>query len=142
MYCLLFLGIESLSGLSTSWSSSHSQLSINTQLPVINNALKFLNQSPVAHKKLNNQKYLEKKITDVKITYLSTTFGLEKKSEYTILAQEFLDTIETLKKKFDDKETTKKKKFKFSLYYHRIGALIKFVISWKQQKTLSKSQSL
>ncbi|KAG8040804.1 hypothetical protein G9C98_001792, partial [Cotesia typhae] len=45
-------GITSLSGPSTSWSTSHSQLSINTQLPVINNALQFLNQSPIDNEKL------------------------------------------------------------------------------------------
>lgn len=113
---LTFLGIDSLSGQFSSWSSSdsqlastHSQISINTQLPVINNALKFLNQSPVPHKKLSNRKYLENKITDVN-NYLSTAFGLEKKSEDGILAQEFLDTIEILKNKFHDKETTKNEK--------------------------------
>lgn len=127
LYCLLFLGTESLSGQSTSWNSSHSQLSINIQSPVINNALKFLNQSPVANKKLNNKKYLEKKITDVS-TYLLTTSGLEKKSEDTILPQEFLDTFETLKKKFHDKETTKREK---------IQILISLPSNWSTYKLYS-----
>lgn len=105
----IFLGITSLSGPSTSWSSSHSQLSINTQLPVINNALQFLNQSPIDNEKLSNQKYLEQKILNVN-TYLSTAFGLEQKTDDQILAQEFLDTIEHLKKKFHDKEITQKEK--------------------------------
>ncbi|KAH0546735.1 hypothetical protein KQX54_014441, partial [Cotesia glomerata] len=45
-------GITSLSSPSTFWSSSHSQLSINTQLPVINNAFQFLNQSPIDNENL------------------------------------------------------------------------------------------
>lgn len=40
---------------------------------------------------------------------MSTAFGLEKKTNDQILAQEFLDTIEALKK-FHDKEITKKEK--------------------------------
>lgn len=137
----IFLGITSLSGPSTSWSSSHSQLSINTQLPVINNALQFLNQSPIDNEKLSNQKYLEQKILNVN-TYLLTAFGLEQKTDDQILTQEFLDTIEHLKKNFTIKRLLKKKKFKFSLYCYQIGAFIKFVILWKLQRILSKSRSL
>lgn len=122
---LIFLGIDSLSGQSTARSNSHFKLSITTQLPVINNALNFLNQSPISQKKLTNQKYLDKKITG---EYLSTAFGLVEKTNNQLLAQEFLDTIEALKKNFMTKRLLKKKKFKFSLYNHPIGVPIKFVI--------------
>lgn len=93
----------------TSQPSIISQLSINTQLPTINDALKCLNLSPISTHKLTNQTYLENKISSVN-SYLSTAFGLQKDSSDQIRAQEFLNMIDALKIKFHDKKTNKKEK--------------------------------
>lgn len=108
LYCFFFLGTNSLSSHEiASQLSSLSQLSINTQLPTINDTFTLLNQSPIPNNKLTHETYLKDKIGNV-TSYLSTAFGLEKDLDAHIKAQEFSNMIDALKMKFHDEKTNRK----------------------------------
>lgn len=104
--------------------SNLSQLSIATQVPVINDALKLLNQSPIIAKTLNNQAYLQEKVSDM-CTDLKASLGINQLTESEINSGNFLELINRLKIKFNADTTNRSEK---------IQILTIFPVDWSTNK--------
>ncbi|XP_057332044.1 uncharacterized protein LOC130671921 [Microplitis mediator] len=106
--------------------SSESQISIETQLPIVNNALHLLNESPIPSKKLYNHQYLQNKVDQI-TSNLKKLFGLftDAPCDLNFDFTDFPDLIERLKVKFDDKNTSKSEK---------IQILTLFPSEWSERK--------
>ncbi|XP_074093767.1 uncharacterized protein LOC141536000 [Cotesia typhae] len=72
-----------------SQSSSGSQVSAATQLPVINHALELLNQSPIPSKKLNDNQFLNNKINRVSDSLKKFCFLLQMKNRLMTMVKIF-----------------------------------------------------
>ncbi|XP_074108428.1 uncharacterized protein LOC141533436 [Cotesia typhae] len=72
-----------------SQSSSGSQVSAATQLPVINHALELLNQSPIPSKKLNDNQFLNNKINRVSDSFKKFCFLLQMKNRLMTMVKIF-----------------------------------------------------
>lgn len=90
-----------------SQSSSSSEVSIETQLQVINNALNLLHESPVPSKKLLDRRYLERKVNQITCN-LRKLFRLDNDSQpdQNINLTDFQNLIDRLKIKFNDESTS------------------------------------
>ncbi|XP_043278835.1 uncharacterized protein [Venturia canescens] len=103
------LKLESVSQELTSQTSSLSQLSLGTVLPVVNDAIALLNQSPIVKKYADNQTYLQKKVRNV-CDELNTSLGILKDTDDETNSKDFLEMIEKLKIKFTNNNTTRSEK--------------------------------
>lgn len=95
-----------------SQSTSASQVSAATQLPIINQALQLLNQSPIPSRKLNNNRFLNNKINRIsdslkKVLLSSTDEESIDDESIDDDAANFRSLIEKLHDKFNDKDTEK-----------------------------------
>ncbi|CAG5100725.1 Protein of unknown function, partial [Cotesia congregata] len=91
--------------------TSVSEVSAETRLPVINQALKLLNESSIAPRKLSDERFLYDKVIKISQT-LKSTFGLEVNASTNLedSDRDFSNLLEQLKKKFDHDETTRSEK--------------------------------
>ncbi|CAG5078563.1 Protein of unknown function [Cotesia congregata] len=94
-------------------SSSASEVSIETQLPVVNQALRLLNESPVLKKKLRDGVYLDRKVNQI-TRNLIKLFGLDDNglSDLNVNLADFQDIIERLKAKFNDQNSSTAEKIR------------------------------
>ncbi|KAL1489030.1 hypothetical protein ABEB36_013975 [Hypothenemus hampei] len=77
-----------------SQSSSDSQVSIETRLPVINRALQLLNETPISSKKLNNDNFSNHKVNDISSNLKkSLYFATDKESEFEDDGENFRNLI-------------------------------------------------
>ncbi|XP_044597311.1 uncharacterized protein LOC123273896 [Cotesia glomerata] len=90
-----------------SQSSSGSQVSAATQLPVINHALELLNQSPIPSKKLNDNQFLNNKINRVSDSLKKVLLSSSDEESIDDDGENFRSLIKMLYDKFNDKETDK-----------------------------------
>lgn len=90
-------------------SSVTSHLSIENVLPVVNDAFKLLNQSPIVKKHADNPSYLYNKVNKA-CQEMKTSFGLLNDTSGDKDSKDMLDIIEKLKTKFNDGNTTRSEK--------------------------------
>lgn len=89
--------------------SHSSQLSIDTQLPVVNQSLALLNISLIDEYSVNKQSYLKEKYEEI-CSKLATLFGLEYRENLYENSLNFKDILESLQEKFNDENTDRDKK--------------------------------
>lgn len=90
-----------------SQSSSASEVSAATQLPVINHALQLLNQSPIPSKKLNDNQFLNNKINQISDSLKKVLLSLTDEDPVDDDGENFRALIKLLQDKFNDKKTEK-----------------------------------
>lgn len=88
-----------------------SQLSIKTTLPVINQALVLLNQSPIPHKKSGNTYWLKKKVENTSCALHKSIVGDAACHSKDQESQYFTEIITQLKEKYKEASTSTDMKY-------------------------------